>query len=330
MSNIFDALQRSEHEQAGNNSSRPAKATELLRRAEHRAASKWEAAVIDVEPGTTAFAVEPETTTFAVNNEIAGPIAEEAAAVPGKPEVQSADERTDILSRFQQLSISLPSYSRLVCLTDKENPTAEAIRLLAVRLRDLRRIRQLKRVLITSTIPQEGKSTISANLACALAHTLNEKTLLVEGDLRRPSLSQMFGIQKCHGLNDWLRGEFGPFADIFHLEKAGLWLLPAGNAVSNPIELLQSQKLSSVMEQLSAWFDWIIIDSPPVLPLADTSVWMRLADGILLVTRQGTTEKQQLQNGIKALDSKKVLGAIVNSSMASAYGAYYYRSSSIS
>jgi len=325
MSNIFDALKRSENEQVGSDSSRPPKATELLQRVERRAVSNWEAKVSDVGPEARSFADNDE---FVVRGTI--PTAEAVAVAPGNSEGLSADERSEILSRFQSLPISLPSQSRIVCLTDRDSPAAEAIRLLGVRLRDLRRIRPLKKVLITSTIPQEGKSTIAANLACVLAQMPDQKTLLVEGDLRRPSLSQMFGIQKCHGLNDWLRGEFGPFADIFHLEKAGLWLLPAGNAVSNPIELLQSQKLSSVMEQLSAWFDWIIIDSPPVLPLADTSVWMRLADGILLVTRQGTTEKQQLQNGIKALDSKKVLGAIVNSSMASAYGAYYYRSSSIS
>ena len=82
-----------------------------------------------------------------------------------------------------------------------------------------------------------------------------------------------------------------------------------------------------MMAQLAAWFDWIIIDSPPVLPMADTSIWMRLADGVLLVTRQGTTEKQQLQKGLAALDSTKLLGALLNGSMASAYSGYYYRSS---
>ena len=325
MSNIFDALQISENEQAGSDSSQPAKATELLQRAERRAVSNWEATVSDVGP---------EATSFADNNEIVVrdtiPLAGAVAVAPGNAEGLSADERSDILSRFQSLPISLPSQSRLVCLTDKENPTAEAIRLLGVRLRDLRRIRRLKKVLITSTIPQEGKSTIAANLACALAHAPNEKTLLVEGDLRHPSLSKMFGIQKCHGINDWLRGESGPLADIYHLNEAGLWLLPASDATSNPIELLQSHKLSTVMEQLTAWFDWIIIDSPPVLPLADTSVWMRFADGVLLVTRQGTTEKRQLQNGLQALDSTKLLGAVVNGSMASAYSGYYYRSSSVS
>jgi len=79
------------------------------------------------------------------------------------------------------------------------------------------------------------------------------------------------------------------------------------------------------MEQLTAWFDWIIIDSPPVLPLADTSVWGRLADGILLVTREGTTKRRQLQRGLQALEESKVLGAVVNSSASTDHTNYYYR-----
>ncbi len=84
-----------------------------------------------------------------------------------------------------------------------------------------------------------------------------------------------------------------------------------------------------MMSQLANYFDWIIIDSPPVLPLADTSIWMRLADGILMVVRQGTSEKQQLQRGVEALEHKKVLGALLNCSAASEYSGYYYRSSGI-
>lgn len=322
MSNIFDALKRSENERGGSDSSRPAKATELLQRAERRAVSNWEANVSDVGP---------EARSFADNNEIIVrgtiPIAEAVAVAPGNAEGLSANERSEILGRFQSLPISLPSQNRIVCLTDKESPTAEAVRLLGVRLRDLRRIRPLKKVLITSSIPQEGKSTIAANLACVLAQAPDQKTLLVEGDLRRPSLSQMFGIQKRRGIRDWLRGEISLSAHICYLEEAGFWLLPAGDATNDPIELLESEKLRTMMEQLAARFDWIIIDSPPVLPLADTSVWMRLADGVLLVTRQGTTKKQQLQKGLVALDSTKLLGALLNGSMASAYSGYYYRSS---
>jgi Mrp family chromosome partitioning ATPase len=78
------------------------------------------------------------------------------------------------------------------------------------------------------------------------------------------------------------------------------------------------------MDQLTAWFDWIIIDSPPVLPLADTSVWMRLADGILLATRQGSTEKRQLLRGLEAIEPRKLIGALVNSSDNASANDYYY------
>jgi capsular exopolysaccharide synthesis family protein len=309
MSRIFDALQRSESERSGVDSATLPQGPELLRHAERAAASNWGAAVAQAEP---------RTTTDADGYEGA-----EQAAVPSS---RTAEKRPDVLDQFQSLEISLPPQSRLVCLTDRENPTAEAIRLLAVRLKDLRRARSLKKVLITSTIPQEGKSMISANLACALAYATDARILLVDGDLRRPSLAQMFGIKNQRGIYEWLSEDRDVVPNICRLEDAGIWVLPAGHASSNPIELLQSQRLPELMDRIAGWFDWVIIDSPPVLPLADTSVWMRLADGVLLVTRQGTTEKQQLKKGVEAIEPNKLIGALVNGSLASIYSGYYYRS----
>ena len=171
---------------------------------------------------------------------------------------------------------------------------------------------------------------VAANLACALALTTQQKVLLLEGDLRRPSLSSVFGVGSNPGFCECLQGERTLAKSIYRLEIPSLWILPAGSAQSNPLELLQSGRLSALMEQLTAWFDWIIIDSPPVLPLADTSVWARLADGILLVTRQGTTDKRHLQRGLEALEPKKVIGAVVNCSTNSANSDYYYRSTNVS
>jgi Mrp family chromosome partitioning ATPase len=88
---------------------------------------------------------------------------------------------------------------------------------------------------------------------------------------------------------------------------------------------MQSGRLSALMDQLAAWFDWVIIDSPPVLPLADTSLWMRLADGILLVAREGVTQKKQLQKGLEILESSKLLGMVLNSSSNSDHENYYQR-----
>ena len=320
MSRIFDALQRLESDGSQGEPESASHGPELLKRAEDLAASNWKDQTASRDPSA-----EPAVERHTLHEAEGAPLRSPAVAGPAERRPSSVEERRKALSQFKSVPISLSSQSRLVCLTDRESPTAEALRLLGVRLRDLRRLKPLKRVLITSTIPQEGKSTISGNLACTLSHATDERVLLVEGDLRRPSLSRMFGIQATPGICDYLQDRASLQQSVYRLESAGLWILPAGNASSNPLELLQSPRLQLLMDELATYFDWIIIDSPPVLPLADTSIWMRIADGIFLVTRQGTTEKRQLQKGLEALDPQKTLGALLNGSIASAYSGYYYR-----
>jgi len=319
MSQIFDGLQRSEAESPESDLSALPGATELLRRAERRAASKWKAAILSEQLAATKKA--ERDITFAP---LTGPPIATVHEAPARVEPSLTDERLDPFGQFQPLQVSLAPQNRLVCLTDNVSPAAESFRLLGVRLRHLRRDRSLKKVLITSTIPQEGKSMVAANLACTLAQRTQQRILLLEGDLRRPSLSQMFGLGKNSGLCECLQTERSLTASIYYLEGPGLWILPSGSAPTNALELLQSGRLSALMEQLTVWFDWIIIDSPPVLPLADTSVWMRLADGILLITRQGTTEKRQLQRGLEALEPNKLIGAVLNGSTNSSDSNYYY------
>jgi capsular exopolysaccharide synthesis family protein len=319
MSHIFDALQRSEAERPGADLPVLSEVTEMLQRAERRAAAKWASAVLSERPDAPKNAYSEASIALAAESSV-GTIAAGSAV----DELLQTKEDLNPFDQFQSLQVSLTSQSRLVSVTDSESPAAEAFRLLGVRLRHLRRDRALKKVLITSTIPQEGKSMVAGNLACTLALKTQQRVLVLEGDVRRPSLSKMFGLGKNTGLCEWLEGERTLAASIYHLATPGLWILPAGSAPSRALELLQSGKLSMLMDQLTVWFDWIIIDSPPVLPLADTSVWMRLADGILLTTRQGATEKRQLQRGLEAIESKKLIGALVNSSKNAAAGDYYY------
>ena len=203
---------------------------------------------------------------------------------------------------------------RLVCLTQKDSLAAEKFRFLAVRLRRLQQDRAVKKLLVTSTIPEEGKSMISANLALSLVRKKRQRILLLEGDLRRPTLCESFGLRNLPGVSEWLKSGSCKITNVYHIDEAGLWFLPAGSPPENPMELMQSGRLAELMEQLTVWFDWIVIDSPPVLPLADTSIWSRLADGILLVAREGTTKKRELQRGLEMLDHSKVLGLVLNSS----------------
>jgi capsular exopolysaccharide synthesis family protein len=324
MSHIFDALRRSEAERSGVDFSELSEAAEMLQRAERSAASRWKAAVLSEHPDMTKSADRDASFGFS-----GGLPVRTTPAASAVVELSQTEERLDPLGQFRSLPVSLASPNRLVSLTEGTSPAAEAFRLLTVRLRHLRRDRPLKKVLITSTIPQEGKSMVAGNLACTLALKTHQRILLLEGDLRRPSLSKMFALEKNPGLCELLEGERSLAASIYHLEGPDIWILPAGSAPSNALELLQSGRLSTLMDQLAAWFDWIIIDSPPVLPLADASVWMRLADGVLLATRQGVTEKRKLLRGLEAVEPKKLIGALVNSSNNAAASDYYYSPAAI-
>ena len=299
MSNIFDALQRAESESNGNTSSTLTLATELLQSDERK-----------LRDGGAVV----ETPAVPVNDHSFDP----------NPPALDPSGLVEEMDRCPVLPVSIHGESRLVSLGKEGSLGAEKFRFLAVRLRQLRQSRPLKKVLITSTIPEEGKSTVAANLACTLARRKPQRTLLLEGDLRRPNIAAQFGVARLPGLCEWLSGET-PTINIYRLGDLGVWLLPAGSAPENPLELMQSGRLSPLMEQLEAWFDWIVIDSPPVLPLADTSLWSRLADGILLVTRKGITEKQQLQRGLEAIEKSKLLGALVNSSSSASHSDYYQR-----
>jgi capsular exopolysaccharide synthesis family protein len=226
---------------------------------------------------------------------------------------------------FPSLAVSVESSSRLVFLTEPESLAAEKFRFLGVRLRQLQQNRPLKKVLVTSSIPEEGKSLVSANLAGVLARRKKQRVLLLEGDLRRPVLAQQFGLGHPPGLAEWLQSDLHAPANIYYLEEPQFWFMPAGKPPVNPMEWMQSGRLSELMAQLTTLFDWIIVDSPPVLPLADTSVWARLTDGTLLVVREGISEKTPLQRGLEILKRFDLLGVVLNTCNDSNHHNYYQR-----
>lgn len=216
-----------------------------------------------------------------------------------------------------------------MCVTDQGSLGAETFRVLGLRLRHLREKRKLKRIVITSTIPEEGKSFVAANLALNQARSKTLKAVLVDGDLRRPTQASRLGFScRLPGLSEYLRGERSLADVVCRLQGTGLWFLPAGVAAENPLELMQSGRLIELFDQLEAFFDWIVIDTPPIFPLADTSLWMKLADGVLLVTREGVSDKKLLGQAVETLDPSTVLGVVVNSCIGNGQGYYKnYRSS---
>lgn len=296
MSYIFEALQRAEAERAGGNLPRKAdSAAELLQGVEREIERKLPVLEMPA-PGEKPGAAGPEIF---------------AAAKYLVPVV-----RTD---------------SRMVCMTDQGSMAAEKFRVLGLKLRHLRERRKLKRIVVTSSIPEEGKSLVAANLALNQSRSKVLHAVLIDGDLRRPQVGSRFGFHhQLPGLSEVLRGE-RPLSDVvYRLAGSGLWFIPAGMTPENPIELMQSARLQQVLVELETFFDWILIDTPPVLPLADTPLWMKLADGVLLVIREGVCEKKQVERALELIDPATMIGVVVNSCSGNEQKEYYERYSAAS
>jgi capsular exopolysaccharide synthesis family protein len=201
---------------------------------------------------------------------------------------------------------------RLVTLLDDQSLGAEQFRVLSARLRNLRGPQTLKRILVTSSVVGEGKSVIAANLAVSLARDGTQNVLLVGGDLRCLALNRLFGYNGLCGLTQYLQANERFSNCLYPVGSLTLRFLPAGEISLQTMPLLQSPRLKELLEMVSASFDWIIIDSPPLLPLADANVWARLVDGILLVVREGKTPRQHLGQALDRLDRVPLLGVVVN------------------
>lgn len=319
MSYIFDALQRSEHERSGDTDREQPEATDLLLIAERRAVHKWETE----SQSSCCIRAETAEQYMPVRVEAIQPDDASLKTCTNKKELPNGNE-TDLFTQVQIIEGTSNLENRMICLNDDDNPAMGSFRLLAVRLTHLRRQRQLQTLLITSTIPQEGKSMVAANLACALSLRTQHKIILVEGDLRRPKISSMFGLAMRSGLREYLMEGIPLAKSVYYLKKSNIWIMPAGHISDIIRDPLESTRLSELLTQLSTCFEWVIIDSPPVLPLADTTIWMRLADGVLVVTREGITKRRQLQKGLESIEPQKLIGALLNCTTNSDNDSYYY------
>ncbi len=215
------------------------------------------------------------------------------------------------LDHVSPLVLAATPEHRLVTLNGQRNLGSEKIRILAARLRHLQDQRTLKRLLITSSVKDEGKTVLSSNIAISLARS-SQRVLLVDGDCHQANAGRLFGTYRSAGLTDWWRQDHAIQEYLKKVSGLPLWFLPAGSDVEQPIEMLQSERLSALLGDISSWFDWIVIDSPPSAPLADAACWAKMADGILLVAREGKTPKRLLRKVLDSIDGSKLLGIVLN------------------
>lgn len=206
---------------------------------------------------------------------------------------------------------------RFVALTDPRSLGAEKFRALATRLENLRHQRELKCVQISSSVINEGKTLVAANLAATLAKQSDFKVLLVEGDLHRPTLASLLGLTQLPGLSHWWNGREPSITRyVYRLNEMPLWFLGAGIACDQPSQILQSARFAEAFTKLGASFDWIVVDSMPMLPTADANLWSRLVDGMLLVVREGVAPIKAIKNGLAGLDDPKLVGVVFNETSA--------------
>lgn len=224
---------------------------------------------------------------------------------------------------FATIDCSVPTEGRLVGCSLNGNPGAEKFRYLRYRLDRLRRERPLSKVLVTSAIPKEGKTVVAVNLALSLARN-SSRVVLVDADMRQPAVHSALGLDSLPGLAEFLQGTLEAPACVKYLDPAGLCYLPAGNASSNPFELLQGPRIQEIGRWLTSVFDWVVIDSPPLIPFADSHCLATFADTALLVVRQGLTSRKSFENALAALDGVNVAGLVLNASDSTQHDGYYH------
>jgi capsular exopolysaccharide synthesis family protein len=242
---------------------------------------------------------------------------------PLASEVLQATGIEETVQEFRSLIPAPTPDSRLVCMTDPNGLPAEKFRMLSVRLKDLRQSSAIKKILITSAVPGEGKTMCAVNLAACLAAQEQQNTLVIEGDLRRPGIREMLGLPPLAGLTDWFRGNAMLSDIIYRIDPPGFWFLPAGAPVENPIELMQAKKMSELSDHISSAFDWVLIDSTPVVAVADATVWAAQSDAVVLVAREGKTEKRPLRKALEIVSRHNLIGVVLNGSKTTTYNHYY-------
>jgi capsular exopolysaccharide synthesis family protein len=165
---------------------------------------------------------------------------------------------------------------------------------------------------LTSALAGEGKSLIIANLAVSLAQGGQQRVLVLDADLRNPGLSSIVEIDGRPGLREWHQTSRPISEFICRIGDINVWVLPAGLTTVDPLELLKSVRIADVLTSLTAMFDWVLIDSPPLLPLADAEIISRICDGTMIVVRREKSPKSALKQALERVAPSKITGLLLN------------------
>lgn len=203
-------------------------------------------------------------------------------------------------------------------------PGSEEFRSLRSRLYQSRDTAPLRKVLITSPLPQEGKTYVAANLAHVIVRQRERRALLIDGDLRWSRLHSVLGTNPSPGLTEYLRGEVDELAVVQRGALENLFFIPGGKSVSNAAELIANGRLKILLDRLSPLFDWVILDSPPAVAMSDASLLAEMCDGVLMVIASGKTPFDVAQKAREQLKKFRLLGVVLNRVEPQFTGSHYY------
>ena len=302
MSRIHEALKKAEQERAANQGG-------------------------GVQAGFSAPVAEPavfaEEPPSAVAADVPSGGAVPNAAMPAFASPLSVDT---LLARCARLEWKPDAATMLFLNGDDAARGTEEFRTLRSRLYHAREKMTLKKLLITSALPKEGKSFTSANLAQVLVRQHGRRVLLVDADLRGPRLHLMLGTTASPGLSDYLKGQSDEFSIMQRGPLENLFFIPSGGEIGDPAELVANGRLKFLLQRVEPLFDWIIIDSPPAVPVSDAGILAKACDGVLMVVRSNSTPFDVARKARQEFPDEALVGVVLNGTRedATPYSRYYY------
>jgi len=248
-----------------------------------------------------------------------------APAAPPIPSFGASFTFDTLLSRCATVKWS-PDVKTMLFFNGQEQAYGtEEFRTLRSRLYQMREKQSLRKLLVTSALPKEGKSFVAANLAQVMVRQQGRRALLIDADLRGARLHQALGTSSTPGLSEYLLGEVDEFAVMQRGPMENLFFIPSGRTVSSPAELVANGRLKFLLNRLEPLFDWIVIDSPPAVPISDAGLLANYCDGVLMVVRSNATPFDIARKARQEFREDHVVGVVLNGIAAgSSYTQYYY------
>jgi capsular exopolysaccharide synthesis family protein len=269
---------------------------------------------LDAGRGTGAEAPAPAPSPWLIDQRESGEVPEREGAAAIDPAAGVSVARAMLAEDGRPArwgGFELDALERLVASKAAGPLLVEQFRGLAAALLRAQTEHHLKSVIVTSASPGDGKSHVSVNLALTLADSYRRRVLLVDADLRRPTLHQLFRVSNAKGLSDALTGSADGRAAVVQVSDV-LTLLPSGRLEANPLSGLSSDRMKRLVADAGSRFDWVILDSPPVGVLADAHLVAETVDAALLVVRAGVTHYEDLEVAADKLGHEKILGIVLN------------------